>query len=208
MTSRHLFTVLAVVLASPLGRDAFAGALTVYKPDSNTDLVKCSAGHREYCSPPVRCWDGVVEIDCDTSAKAYKTLKAFWVKEPPMVIQPNELWECSWYVDFKNSSHGGSEAKPWIVHTNFHAAPADLGVLPPPTNDPLRKDSVTLKGFQGLYSGAMSLPQGTWLILAHIRIQEFNNTAATKYEMTVDLVRQIGNASEVCLDPSFGLRFL
>ena len=69
-------------------------------------------------------------------------------------------------VDFKNKTADGRAQyeKPWISHTNIHAAPADLGALSPPGKDPLRKDSVSLTGGVGVYAGDLDLPEGEWFV--------------------------------------------
>ena len=119
--------------------------------------------------------------------------------EPPRELKPGEPIHLGWAVDFKKTSEaaGAAYEHPWISHTNIHAAPSHLGVLSPPGKDPMRKDSVSFTGGPGTYGGDLEdMPEGEWLIMVHVRVQEINQTASQKYEMTVDIVRKVGNPDQ------------
>ena len=95
------------------------------------DTGKCAQGHRDFCAPVVRCWDGVEEVSCHHPEKAYHSLETVITNEPPRELEAGAVLHLEWSVNFKNSTADPKAAfeTPWISHTNIHAAPAHLGSL-------------------------------------------------------------------------------
>eukprot|EP00164_Ancoracysta_twista_P006767 GFYU01009492.1.p1 GENE.GFYU01009492.1~~GFYU01009492.1.p1 ORF type:complete len:701 (+),score=85.97 GFYU01009492.1:8-2110(+) len=164
----------------------------------------------------VQCWanGSDVAIPC----VQWPWFKVEWVLEPRLkpdsrrteqrngVHLTKETIDTAWKATVDKSRLNNTLDAPIITHTNIHACPAVMGVCPPPVKHPLRFDSTTISGdFGDIFEAELDLVVGSWLIVAHVRVQEtVEGKRDYKYDMTLTrtvTIEGTGSVDEESGDP-------